>query len=319
MSWRRAFPRAAGPALVALGPCLAGFSSTASFDMASALGGGDGKALTGSPTAHDMSCAMCHQGAVRTAGIRLGSVPSGLFSSGFTPGTVYTIEVAIENEARGLDRNGACADGRGGCNRNSFVAEWLDIANLPAGALCVDGGAFTKGGCDSASGAETTLFTSGKAISGLSQQQPRVCSDTVSGGCIDVAALAQQGQSQEAINETIRQAVKGRVAWHFQWRAPTVAYGPVRLFLGVVDGDGGTAVDTDHNDYFGDDVYLIQREIRAAGAEAEPAPACSATGAAARGGRAGSTAGGAAAALLVGLVTAAVARARRQGGGGRQA
>jgi hypothetical protein len=265
-------------AVLCLAPLCAAFSSSAAFEMSSSVGGGDGVPYTGSSTGHGMDCMSCHQGTQRQAGIELTSVPAGLFEQGFVPGMMYAVTVRIAQETRGLARNGGCAEGQGGCNRNGFVAEWLGAGGSAAGTLCVDGAAITAGVCDSTSGAETTLFAAGAAVSGLSLQQPQMCDSGHTQDCIDVPAMRAAGQSEADITKAVRAALQGRTNWTFQWLAPAQPDGPVSLYLGVVDGDGGTRVDPSHNDYYGDEVYMLQRTVYAEGqAPPLPPPGCSAS------------------------------------------
>lgn len=262
-------------ALVLLAVGSAGFSSTSLFDEPSSVGGGGGYAFTGSPTSHSMSCATCHQGTTRSDGIDLWSVPEGLFDVGYEPGQTYEIHIRLRQEVRGLGNNHACAAESGGCNRNGFVAEFLDSTHAPVGALCADGGTLgSDGSCSDSAGATTTLLASHAAISGNSLAQPVVCGNGVTTDCVDIAGMTAAGKSQAEINAALSAGVSGRTIWAFQWRAPGADVLATTMWLGAVDGDAGVSVDPAHNDFLGDEVLLVKQPLWARGHE--PAAAASA-------------------------------------------
>lgn len=247
-------------ALLATTPWLWGFSSASMFEAAADHGGGGGYTYVGSATSHELDCTSCHQGSTPGGKLALASEPPGLFERGFVPGTTYAILVRLATEVRGLDHNGTCQPDVGGCNRNGFVAEFLGANQQPAGQLCTDSGVLTDQGCDGESGAETTLFSGARAVSGVSLQQPRVCNAAVTSDCIDVPALIQAGKTQDEVNQILLSSVKGKTSWYFRWKAPQTSTA-VAFHLGAVDGDGGTAVTPEHNDYFGDVTYAVHRTL----------------------------------------------------------
>ncbi len=267
---------AGAAALTLLGLGSAAFSSTSLFDAPTSVGGGAGYPFTGSPTSHSMSCATCHQGSVRDQeGVDLWSVPEGLFDVGYEPGQTYAIHVRLRQERRGLSNNHACAPEAGGCNRNGFVAEFLDAGHKPVGALCADGGTLGgDGSCSDSAGTTTTLLGAHTAISGNSLAQPAVCGNGVSQDCVDVAGLTAAGKSQAEIHAALAAGVSGRTIWAFQWRAPAADVVAATLWLGAVDGDGGVSVDPAHNDFLGDEVLLLKTPLWARG----HAPAAAAVG-----------------------------------------
>lgn|GEM_PF-3441694 len=262
-------PRAQGGAgslavaLLVLAPALVGFSSAASFDLAADVGGGGGLTFTGSPVSHGMSCLECHQrdGESTRAAVYVHAEPDTLFDEGYDPGQVYEITVHLTGEERGLQRNGACVAGHAGCNRNLFVAELLDGGGAAVGALCPDGIDYAADGtCSDQAGRRTSLLHRGRAVAGQSLVAPPDCSapGAVPGQCVDIAAMQAAGASQEQIAAAVSQKVRGSTVWSFQWRAPDAPIGTVDLWIGVVDGDGGTTVDTRYADYAGD-VAVIER------------------------------------------------------------
>lgn len=268
--------------LAALAPWLCGFSAGASFESSAEVGGGGGYTFVGSPTSHGLDCSSCHQGAASAGRLTLASSPPGLFDRGYVPGTTYLVAVRLAEEVKGLERNGACAAGQGGCNRNGFVAEFLGPQGQPSGALCTDSGVLGAQGCDNDAGQETTLFAGARAVSGVSLAQPQLCSGDPARdpqGCVDVAALQAAGKSQGEIDAALAAAVKGRTSWHFRWRAPQGS-APVAFHLGAVDGDGGPGALPGLNDYYGDVVYAVHRTLPAEGSAAEPEAGCAAGAAA---------------------------------------
>lgn len=260
LSRPRAAPRALLLSLLAASPLLWGFSSASMFETAADHGGGGGYTFVGSATSHELDCTSCHQGSTADGKLALASEPPGLFERGFVPGTTYAILVRLVSEVRGLEHNGACQPDIGGCNRNGFVAEFLGPDHQPAGQLCTDTGILRDQGCDGESGAQTTLFSGARAVSGVSLQQPQVCSPAVASDCIDIPALIQAGKTQDQIDQILLSSVKGKTSWYFRWKAPITSTA-VAFHLGAVDGDGGTTVTPEHNDYFGDVTYAVHRTL----------------------------------------------------------
>ncbi|TNF35501.1 MAG: hypothetical protein EP329_06130 [Deltaproteobacteria bacterium] len=246
-----------------LAPALVGFSSAPSFDLAADVGGGGGYTFTGSPVSHGMSCLECHQSDGRTpqAAVYVHAEPDTLFEEGYVAGQVYEITVHLTHEERGLDRNGGCTGGLAGCNRNLFVAELLDGGGTSAGVLCPDGIGFdAAGACEDQAGRRTSLLHGGAAVAGQSLVAPLDCSaaGAVPGACVDLVALQASGASQEQIAQAISEKVRGSTVWSFQWRAPDPPIGTIDLWLGAVDGDGGTTVDPRYADFAGD-VAVVER------------------------------------------------------------
>ena len=264
--------------LTAVGPLLCGFSAGSSFETSADVGGGGGYTFVGSSTSHGLDCASCHQSNATSGRLSLASNPPGLFDRGFVPGTNYLIAVRLAQEVKGLDRNGTCEAEQGGCNRNGFVAEFLGQNGQPIGQLCTDNGVLSDQGCDNDAGKETTLFSGAKAVSGVSLEQPTICSGSAGQdppGCVDVAALQAAGKSQSEIDKILLSAVKGRTSWHFRWRAPQSG-AAVAFHLGAVDGDGGVGTSPNLNDYSGDVVYAVHRSVPVEGSAAEVAAGCGA-------------------------------------------
>jgi hypothetical protein len=261
------------PLLVCLAaPALVGFSAASTFDVGAMQGGGDHRAFTGSPTAHGLSCTTCHQGD-READVRVTSQPADLLESGlYQPGRTYLITVALAHETRGLDRSGGCSPGLAGCNRNLFVAEVLGSEGAPAGLLCPSDLSDADSACPSPSANGTALIAQGGALAGQSLEFPELCDAPGAdpARCVDVAALAAAGTSEEGIAAAIRAAVRGSTAWQFAWRAPTGG-ASATLWVGLVDGDGGATVDPAYADYAGDAVGLYRRALQDATVASGPA------------------------------------------------
>lgn len=251
-------------AVLGLWGTLSGFSSDTTFDLEADQGGGGGYSYTGSPANHGMGCDQCHQGHVGELDAELFVDPPDLFSRGYVPGQVYQIQLRFAGERFGLERQGGCASGLGGCNRNGFVAEITDGNGASRGVLCPAGSPFLgDGSCADDSGTNTTLIAQRHAIGGQSLTAPVDCASpgAVPGECIDFAGLAAQGKSQAEIAAIVNAAVHGSTSWTMQWRAPGGGTGALHLWVGMVDGDGGTTVDPAFNDYHGDGVLMAHLVI----------------------------------------------------------
>lgn len=259
---------------------LSGFSSAATFELDAQEGGGGGYLYTGSPTSHGMGCAVCHQGGEGGVEVQLSSEPPGLFELGYEEGRVYTIALKLGGEQRGVARNGGCLADEGGCNRNLFLAEMLSDQGAPSGTLCADGGDLSQGACDVESGKETSIMLDGGAIAGHSLEVPTLCEGAGGGppGCVDVATMQLAGLSGEQVAQAVRDRIKARVDWRFGWRAPKRSRARVHLYLGLVDGDGGTAIDPKFADYYGDATAMVHRVIPSTAAlQEEPEMSCTAS------------------------------------------
>lgn len=248
--------------ILILTPTLCGFSDYAGFDRPTNYGGGGGYSFTGSPANHGMECTECHE-SVRTPKVSIISDPPGLFENGYETDIRYKILVNLLFETRGLENNGNCSQDNAACNRNLFVAEFVDLKGQKTGVLCPDTDAILNDQCESELGELTARTPNGNAIAGKSLKYPNVCDESSSetDTCIDLEALADQGLSPTEITQEIQKQVRGRTHWEFSWRSPPVGSSPVRFFLGLVDGDGGTRQDPDYADYYGDAVYMTARII----------------------------------------------------------
>jgi hypothetical protein len=209
-----------------------------------------------------MGCAECHE-SVREPKVRIESDPPGLFESGYESNMRYRIFVDLLFETRGLEHNGFCGQGTAACNRNLFVAEFVDLTGEISGILCPDTDPILGDKCESAHGEFTTKTPNNKSIAGQSLFYPPVCEGTPvdAENCFDVQKLAEAGFTPTQITQIVLAEVKGRTHWEFSWRSPAVGTSPVRFFLGLVDGDGGTRLDSDYADYYGDAVYMTARLI----------------------------------------------------------
>lgn len=246
--------------LFGLAPGLLGFSSATSFDLEADLGGGGGYTFTGSPVSHGMSCAVCHTGGEGTElAVSVYTDPPGLFTVGYVPGTVYQFVVRLGAEQRGLERQGACAAGAAGCNRNLFVAEFLTASGAVAGVVCPDDIAFdATGACTEEAGRRTTLLREGRAVAGQSLTPAKDCADpeAVASDCVDSAAMRAAGRSEAEIAAAFSAASRGSTVWRFQWRAPARAEGGLEVWVALVDGDGGVAPDPRYADTAHDAVVV---------------------------------------------------------------
>ncbi|HIA00563.1 MAG TPA: hypothetical protein EYN66_01395 [Myxococcales bacterium] len=244
---------------------LTGFSDPAVFDISADDGGGGGYTFTGSARSHGMSCTVCHQGVQASSSVDFESTLPTLFTEGYVPGQIYELNVTLNNEQHGLDRNGMCANDNP-CNRNSFVLEMLGKDGKPVGRLCPKDGFSEDGNCSSDTANEISLIDGGNALVGDSLKAPKLCTpDLVDEECIDIVALRGQGRSEKEVNAIILAQVNGQTHWQFLWRAPLGDAGVVNFYLGLVDGDGGSSVDPAFGDYAGDSVTTIRGSLHPVG------------------------------------------------------
>ena len=100
---------------------LCGFHQPASFEASANDGGGNRVYFAGSPRQKSYDCSACHTDAPRTIAAKVDGLPAA-----YTPATTYTVTVTLDGEHAGF---GAAN------NQNGFVAELIDDARMPAGAL----------------------------------------------------------------------------------------------------------------------------------------------------------------------------------------
>jgi uncharacterized protein (TIGR03382 family) len=100
-----------------------GFHEVDSFARTANSGGGAGYYYTGSPRSKGYDCNICHVNAAGRISVELGSE---LTSGVYQPGLVYSIDVKLLGEHRGL---------MSAFNPNTFTAEILGTDGQPVGSL----------------------------------------------------------------------------------------------------------------------------------------------------------------------------------------
>jgi hypothetical protein len=252
----------------------------------------EGIYFTGAPRFSGLDCSSCHAGGPQQLGVRLGATPDGLFSTGYQPGQTYEILVELTGESAGTDFSTAtCTQPPGPsdkytyvpCNNNNFALE-VDDANGPlTGPAVYCTGAPVGGQCPAANPItdETLVSPEGDAVFGNRQRDPS-----------NPKTIARNGPT----------------SWRFYLTAPPAGSGPLTLYLGAVDGNGGDGTAANDQDVFGDDTVRAIVPLREAGDPLGGFDASAGCSAAAAGRPRGSTA-----AVALVFLLAALARRRLRG------
>lgn len=210
---------------------------------------GEGVYFTGAPRFTGLDCASCHAGGPQQLGVRIGATPDGLFSDGYTPGQTYELLVEITGESAGTDRaTPTCTQPPGPtdtfsyvpCNNNNFALE-IDDANGPLRGLAVYCASAPSGGaCPMPAPItdETLVSPDGDAIFGNRVRDP-----------MDPHTIARNDPT----------------SWRFWFTAPPTGSGPLTIYLGAVDGNGGDGTAANDQDVFGDDTVRAIVPLREAG------------------------------------------------------
>jgi hypothetical protein len=277
-----------GVLMVAAGPRPArAYPSGSQFDVSDGWMSqdlSDGLVFTGSPRFAGHGCEVCHTGAPHRIGVRIEADVADLFSRGWEPGAQYHMRVVMTGEWAGT-AYAAFGDDCGdpdhwrACDDNGFALEIDDAAGRP---VTLDDGRFLpvyQGQC-------------GNPPAPHPGELPPVVDAYVLG---DGSAVASAGVGSHA-----------RTSWEFCWVAPKAGRGPLTLYVGAVDGNGGDGTFDNPSDTEGDDVFVaaLPLDERAGGGVATENGSCAI---AAGGGRAP----GWPALLLVVAALVGVRRARR--------
>ncbi|MEZ4470595.1 MAG: DUF4266 domain-containing protein [bacterium] len=211
-------------AVLASGGSAWGYSSPSLFDTGPSddtTGGAGGIYYTGSPRFQGQDCSGCHRGE-RAVSVRVSSVPEDLLRQPYRPGAVYHIEVDLGRDLLGPR---TCGDAHPGdaCNLDLFALEIDTAAGRPAGRLCPL--PFEGDACPEQLGTPTILTRDGTAVIANSLR------------------FGADGQPAYRDGETARD---------FYWRAPDHDVGPLHVWIGAVDGDGGQSSPDKPSDYDGD-------------------------------------------------------------------
>jgi hypothetical protein len=233
-----------------------GFNSASQFydlpgvpHVASTSASAEGIYFTGAPRFAGQTCSACHTDGPQQITIALGADPADLFATGYEPGRTYELEVQLKDESLGTEyATPTCTEPLAPsdkyayvpCNNNNFALE-IDTTDWPlASGFCA--AAPVAGACPmpSPSSDEVVVAPGGDAVFG---NQPR---STVAG-----------------MQKTL--TANGRVSWHLWWTAPAAGTGPLTLYVGAVDGNGGDGTTTNDQDPYGDDTVAASIMLQEAG------------------------------------------------------
>jgi hypothetical protein len=218
---------------------------------------GEGIYFTGAPRFARLTCRDCHAGGPEQVRLRVGADQAELFTSGYTPGQTYQLEVELLDEQEGLTYDTpTCTEVPSKtqkftyvqCNQNSYGLE-IDTASGPLGGP----GVF----CASAPGAQ-----------GCPAPDPSADESVVTPS--GDAVFGNRAHSSDHPEQLVR---NDPTRWHLWWTAPTVGTGPLTLYVAVVDGNGGSGTVDNDQDPQGDDTVQASIPLQEAGATAPPAAA----------------------------------------------
>lgn len=113
---------------------LLAFSGPDAFGVSADFGGGGGRLFTGSQ-ASKWDCSVCHDRG--TAGLEVRSTPDGLFTTGYTPGQTFDLEIELTQAMGKKSAFGLEANQRNGARAGTFSA--VPAAELPAELRCTNG------------------------------------------------------------------------------------------------------------------------------------------------------------------------------------
>lgn len=193
---------------------------------------GEGIYFTGAPRFAGLDCASCHTDGAQRIGLRLDADEPSLFTDGYEPGRVYELVVRLRNEREGLDYGGdTCTEASGNfvpCNNNSFALEIDDALGPLAGPGVFCSRAPVDGVCPDANETTDEVFVApdGDAVFGNRTHDPS-----------DDHVVTRNGAT----------------SWRLWWTAPAVDTGPLKLYVSVVDGNGGLGTVDDNQNPMGDD------------------------------------------------------------------
>ncbi len=220
--------------------------------VASTTASAEGIYFTGAPRFAGQTCSSCHVEGPQAVTISIGAAPASLFSDGYDPGGVYELEVQLQNETRGTDyATPTCTEPRAPndkytyvpCNNNNFA---LEIDAL-AGPLPRPSG-----------------FCAKPPVGGVCPA-PTPSMDEVEVAPGGDAVFANQPHSTIAGMQKMI-TMNGQTRWRFWWTAPTAGAGPLTLYVGAVDGNGGDGTTANDQDPYDDDTVAASITIKESGA-----------------------------------------------------
>jgi hypothetical protein len=199
--------------------------------------------FTGSPRWSSLDCSTCHTDGPGIVTVHVGSSDATLFTLGYAPGTTYELQIELRNETEGLMYGSpTCTEPTAmnyvQCNNNSFGLEIDDDAHDPVGKLCSEQPGSSGCPMPNILGDDTVVSPDGQAVFGNRKHSD---AKTVS------------------VNDPVR--------WSFWWTAPPQGTGPVTIYLGAVDGNGGAGTRDNDQDPYNDDTVsatIALQELNAA-------------------------------------------------------
>jgi len=217
---------------------------------------GEGVYFTGAPRYSGLDCSTCHTDGPQQISVRIGADPPGLFSEGYEAGTTYELLVEIIGEGKGLDHKGAtCTEPPGKsdtyayqpCNNNNFALELDDINGPLASPSLLSG---------------TSLFCPVRPTNGICPTSDPISDETV----VAPGGDAIFGNRMRVIATPKTFSQNDPTRWRFYFTAPIAGTGPLTLYLGAVDGNGGDGSATNDQDPYGDDTVRATVPMKEANA-----------------------------------------------------
>lgn len=201
---------------------------------------GEGLYFTGAPRFASLDCSTCHTAGPQKVGLRLNASDQSLFDSGYKPGAVYELQIALTNETEGLKyKTPTCTDPPAPddtftyvqCNNNGFGLEIDDASGTPL--------------------AGTNVFCAQQPNAGMcppadfTKDQALVAPD--GDAVFDAKVYSADPNQPKLITRN------GADTWRFFWTAPKAGTGPLTVFVSAVDGNGGAGTTMNDQDPYDDD------------------------------------------------------------------
>jgi hypothetical protein len=206
--------------------------------------------FTGAPRFAARTCADCHANGPGLVGLKLGSDDQSLFTSGYVPGKTYRLQVELTNETEGLKYTGAtCTDPPGPddvfayqqCNYNGYGLEIDAPGDIALNSGFCASPPNADGSCPMPTGLEESLVAPGNDA--VFDNLPH--------------SLDPDTPYLELRNDP--------KIWDLWWTAPRAGTGPLTIYVGAVDGNGGAGIPQLDQDPDGDDVVAATFYIQESG------------------------------------------------------
>ena len=224
----------------------------------------EGLYFTGAPRFASLDCSTCHVGGPQRVGLRLNADDPDLFATGYVPGKVYQLQVALTNESEGLMyKSTTCTDPPAPdesytyvqCNNNGFGLE-IDATGGPVmGGFCAQQPA--NGVCPMPD------FTRDESL--VAPDNDAVFDGKIYSSDPNMPKLITRNDA---------------TSWRFWWTAPKAGTGPLTVYVAAVDGNGGAGSIANDQDPYNDDTVSANFFLQEAGAPVHNSAAagCSAGG-----------------------------------------